>query len=120
MGKILIVDDSTTDTQYIKSVLADTGHQLMTASDGEEAEKLITSEPFDLIILDVIMPKKSGYQICRDLKRNDKYKDIPIVMMSSKNQQSDIAWGQKQGANEYLTKPCEPLELLLAIKKYIK
>lgn len=72
MARILIAEDSLTDIQYIKSVLADTGHDLVVAMDGEEAERMLRTEPFDLVILDVVMPKKNGFQICREIKRDEK------------------------------------------------
>jgi len=119
MAKILIAEDSTTDLEYIKNALKETGHELIVAMDGEEAERKAKTERPDLIILDVIMPKKNGYQVCRDLKRDDNYKNIPIIMVTSKSQESDKFWGKKQGADEYITKPFEPIDLLLAVKKYL-
>jgi len=119
MARILVAEDSVTDLEYVRNALKDTGHEIVTASDGEEAEKKVRSEKFDLIILDVIMPKKNGFQVCRDLKRDEQFKDIPVIMITSKSQESDRFWGMKQGANEYITKPYEPGELLSAVKKYI-
>ncbi|MBI1811143.1 MAG: response regulator [Nitrospirae bacterium] len=119
MARILIAEDSATDLQYIKSVLADTGHDLSVAMDGEEAERMVKNEPFDLIILDVIMPKKNGLQVCRAIKKDERLKSIPVIMLTSKDQMSDKLWGEKQGADEYLTKPCEPIDLLLAVKKHL-
>ncbi len=119
MARILVAEDSVTDLEYVRNTLKDTGHEIVTAADGEEAEKKIRSERFDLIILDVIMPKKNGFQVCRDLKRDAELKDIPVIMITSKSQESDRFWGMKQGANEYITKPYEPDELLSAVKKYI-
>jgi twitching motility two-component system response regulator PilH len=119
MARILIADDSTTDIKFIESVLAVTGHSLTFAVDGEEAERLIRSNSYDLVILDVVMTKKNGFQLCRDIKRDEKLKGIPVVILSSKDQESDKLWGQRQGANEYLTKPFEPMELLRVVKKYV-
>ncbi|MCE5195384.1 MAG: response regulator [Nitrospiraceae bacterium] len=119
MAKILIAEDSPTDIQFVKSVLANTNHSVVVAMDGEEADRMIRSEPFDLIILDVVMPKKNGFQICRDIKKDEKLQKIPVIMLTSKDQASDKLWGQKQGADDYLTKPCEPKDLLLAVKKYL-
>jgi len=91
----------------------------VTAMDGEAAEEKVKSEKIDLIILDVIMPKKNGFQVCRDIKSNDLYKNIPVIMVTSKDQASDKFWGMKQGADEYLTKPFTPEDLLKAVKKYL-
>ncbi|GBD98252.1 alkaline phosphatase synthesis transcriptional regulatory protein PhoP [bacterium BMS3Abin07] len=119
MAKILVAEDSITDLQFIKSALKETSHEIITASDGEEAEQKARSEAVDLIVLDVVMPKKSGFQVCRALKKDEKFKHIPIIMLTSKSQESDRFWGLKQGADEYITKPVEPIDLLLAIKKHL-
>lgn len=119
MAKILVADDSSTDVKFIESVLAITGHSLSVVADGEAAEKMIRSEAFDLVILDVVMPKKNGFQVCRDIKRDETLKKIPVIILSSKGQESDKLWGRRQGADEYLTKPLEPMELLRAVKKYL-
>jgi twitching motility two-component system response regulator PilH len=117
MPKILIADDSPTEIKFIESVLAVTGNYLSVARDGEEAEKMLRNEPFDLVILDVVMPKKNGYQLCREIKKDDVLKSIPVIIVTSKDQESDRLWGQRQGADMYLTKPCEPIDLLRAVKK---
>ncbi len=119
MATILIAEDSQTDIQFIKSVLNETGHKLLVAMDGEETEKIVKSEPLDLIILDVVMPKKNGFQLCREFKKDEKTKNIPIIMLTSKSQESDRMWGTRQGADAYLTKPCKPMELLTTVKKFL-
>ncbi|GBE02855.1 alkaline phosphatase synthesis transcriptional regulatory protein PhoP [bacterium BMS3Bbin06] len=119
MAKILVAEDSLTDLQYIKEMLTGTGHEVITAMDGDEAEEKARSEAVDLIVLDVVMPKKNGFQVCRSLKKDEKFKHIPIIMTTSKTQESDRFWGLKQGADEYITKPFEPIDLLLAIKKHL-
>lgn len=120
MARILVADDSTTELQMLKEILKETSHEIITAGDGEEAEAKARNESVDMVILDVIMPKKNGFQVCRDLRTDPKLKDIPIIMVSSKNQESDRAWGLKQGATEYLTKPFDPIDLLVAVKKHLK
>ncbi len=117
MAKILVADDSMTDLQYTKRSLEETGYEIITAMDGEEAENKIRSEQIDLAVLDVIMPKKTGFQVCRNIKGDDKYKSIPIILLTSKSQESDKFWGKKQGADDYITKPFEPFELVTAVKK---
>jgi twitching motility two-component system response regulator PilH len=119
MARILIAEDSQTDVQFIKSVLSDSGHKLFVAMDGEETERMVKDEPYDLIILDVVMPKKNGFQLCRQFKKDEKTKNIPIIMLTSKSQESDRMWGTKQGADVYLSKPCKPIELLSAVKKFL-
>jgi len=119
MAKILIADDSLAELQIFQQALSPTGHTIVTVMDGEAAEEKVRSEKIDLIILDVIMPKKNGFQVCRDIKSNDQFKNIPVIMVTSKDQESDKFWGMKQGADEYLTKPFKPEDLLKTVKKYI-
>ncbi|MCI0469472.1 MAG: response regulator [Nitrospirae bacterium] len=119
MGKILIADDSPTDVKYIQGVLSETNHSISVAIDGEEAEKMIRSEPFDLVILDVVMPKKNGFQVCRDIKKDEQLKNIPVIMLTSKAGESDKLWAEKQGADAYLVKPFDPLDLLLSVRKHL-
>jgi twitching motility two-component system response regulator PilH len=120
MAKILIAEDSETELRLIKEILKETSHEIITAADGEEAERKALEESVDMVILDVVMPKKNGFQVCRDLRTNKSFSTVPIIMVSSKNQESDKAWGLKQGATEYITKPFAPLDLLVAIKKHLK
>lgn len=117
--KILIAEDSQTDIKFIASVLSELGHELFFATDGEAAEKMVENERFDLIILDVILPKKNGFQLCREFKKKDKTKNTPIIILTSKSQEIDKLWGTKQGADAYLTKPCSPVELLTTVKRFI-
>ncbi|MCS7214921.1 MAG: response regulator [Thermodesulfovibrio sp.] len=120
MFKILVAEDSIVDAKYIESILKEGDYEVLFAKDGEETEVLIKSEKFDLIILDVVMPKKNGFQICRDIKNNEETKDIPVIIVSAKKGEADIFWGKMQGADEYITKPFEPIDLMVAIKKCLK
>jgi len=119
MARILVAEDSITDLQFIKNALKETDYEILTASNGDEAEQKVRSEMVDLIILDVVMPKKNGFQVCRSLKKDEKYRHIPIILITSKTQDSDRFWGLKQGADEYVTKPFEPTDLLEAVKKHL-
>ena len=119
MAKILVADDSLAELQIIQQALQSTGHTITTVTDGEAAEEKAKTDKFDLVILDVIMPKKNGFQVCREIKTNDRTKNIPVIIVTSKDQESDKFWGMKQGADEYLTKPFKPEDLLKAVKKYI-
>ena len=119
MAKILIADDSRAELQLFQAPLQPMGHTIVTVMDGEAAEERVKADKIDLIILDVIMPKKNGFQVCRDIKSNEQYKHIPVIMVTSKDQESDKFWGMKQGADEYLTKPFKPEDLVKAVKKYI-
>ena len=104
-SKILVVEDSPTYLRKITDFLQGLGYEVITAIDGEEAlEKAVRENP-SLIVLDVILPKKNGFQVCRQLKTSPATQDIKILMITSKSQDSDRFWGLKQGADEYLTKP---------------
>ncbi|MGM0415368.1 MAG: response regulator [Thermodesulfobacteriota bacterium] len=119
MARILIADDSKTELAFLLDILKGTGHEIVSVVDGVQAEEKAKAEHFDLIILDVIMPNKNGFQVCRTLKRDPDLKEIPIIITTSKAGESDKFWGKKQGADEYIVKPYEPVDILLAVKKYV-
>lgn len=114
---ILVVDDSPAHLELMQRTIEGRGWEVLTAADGEQAlEKAETRRP-DLILLDVVLPKKNGYQVCRQLKQGTSTKSIKIIMVSSKSQESDRYWGLKQGADGYLVKPFAPAELLRAVEQ---
>jgi twitching motility two-component system response regulator PilH len=118
-AKILVVEDSPTYLRQISNLLQDNGFQTVTAVDGEEAlEKAVQEKP-GLIVLDIILPKKNGFQVCRQLKTSPVTQEIKILMLTSKSQDSDRFWGLKQGADDYMTKPFEDEELLKNIAKLL-
>lgn len=116
--KILVVDDSPTELNLILDALKGKGYQLVTAVDGEEALEKAQQESPDLILLDVVLPKKNGFQVCRTLKTAPETSAIKIVMVTSKTQDSDRFWGLKQGADEYLNKPFDDDELESVLAKF--
>ncbi|BDD89434.1 response regulator [Desulfofustis limnaeus] len=108
---ILVVDDSPTDRQIAVSACQAKGYRVESAAEGEEAlRKALDLKP-DLILLDVILPQKNGFQVCRQLKSSPETQAIKIIMVTSKSQDSDRFWGIKQGADGYLTKPFSESEL---------
>ena len=115
MAKILIVDDSLTQLCSLKSIVEDEGHEVITAEDGEHCLHAAQSQDPDLILLDIVMPGMNGFQVNRKLSNIANTRKIPIIFVSSKNQESDIAWGLRQGAKAYITKPVNNKELLSAI-----
>jgi len=117
--RLLLVDDSPADLHLISSVLSVSGYQISTAANGEEGLAKAKSERPDLIILDVVMPKMNGFQVCRAIKSTSDIAAVPVILLTSKNQKSDQFWGMKQGADMYLTKPFAPNELLKAAAKYL-
>jgi twitching motility two-component system response regulator PilH len=116
---ILVADDSPTELRLVLSALHNEGYQTMTAVDGEEAIKKAESSSPTLAILDVVMPKKNGFQVTRHLKTSPLTKNIKVLLLSSKNQDIDKFWGIKQGADEYLTKPFDVHILLDTVARLI-
>jgi twitching motility two-component system response regulator PilH len=113
--KILVVDDSPTDRQYMLETLAKRGYQVVTAENGEDAIVKAKAELPDLILMDVVMPGLNGYQATRQITRDDATKHIPVIMCTSKGAETDKIWGMRQGANDYLVKPVDPAQLLAKI-----
>ncbi len=110
--KILVVDDSPTELRLMVEPLIARGYRVITATNGIEALDMVARELPRLILLDVLMPGKNGFQVCRQLKSDPATRDIKIIIVSSKNQDSDRFWGLKQGADEYLAKPFNDEALL--------
>lgn len=106
--KILVADDNRNIVELVKMEFEILDYDVVTAFDGEEALKKIEKENPDLLILDVMMPKMNGFDVCMKLRDNPKYQNIPIVMLTAKSQEKDKFWGRQVGADEYLTKPFEP------------
>lgn len=119
MGKILIIDDSLVEIKILESILSNTGHRIVVARDGEDGEKTARAVKPDLIFLDVVMPKKNGFQVCRDLRNDPLFSETPIIMLTSKSQEIDKFWGKQQGATEYLTKPYKEAQILEILEKYL-
>ena len=115
--KILVVEDSPTQLKLTTAALQGQQYEILTAMDGEEAlQKVLVDKP-DLVVLDVVMPKMDGFQVCRKMKASPEMQHIPVIMLTSKNQKADEFWGKKQGADIYLTKPFDEVELLDAVTK---
>jgi twitching motility two-component system response regulator PilH len=113
--KILVVDDSPTERHFMAELLTKNGFQVVTAESGEEGVVKAKAEKPDLIIMDVVMPGLNGYQATRTITRDDDTKNIPVLMCTSKGQETDKIWGLRQGAQDYLVKPVNPEELLAKI-----
>lgn len=114
---ILIVEDSPTDRKIAEAVCTENGYQVVTLEGGDQVMEVASEKQPDLILLDVILPNKNGFQICRQLKNTPATKDIKVIIVSSKDQASDKFWGMKQGADDYITKPYSEEDLLAAIRK---
>jgi len=112
MARILIVDDSPTQMFTLKKILSKNGHQVITAEDGARGVEVATQELPDLILMDVVMPKLNGFQATRRISRNANTKHIPIILVTTKGEETDKIWGQRQGAKAYVTKPVDETELI--------
>ncbi len=119
MALVLVVDDSPTDQHVISGVLEKNGHETLTATDGEEAIQIAQTSQPDVILMDVVMQGMDGYKATRELSRNPATASIPIVMISSKDQETDRIWGLRQGAAAYLTKPVGNQQLVEAIESVL-
>lgn len=120
MPTALIVEDSITELKIITSCLQQGGISVSTAQSAEEALEKINLDPPDVIVLDVVLPGRSGYEICRNLKNESKTSNIPIIICSTKNTEMDKFWGMRQGADAYLPKPIDQEQLLRTIKQLIR
>jgi twitching motility two-component system response regulator PilH len=116
--KILLVDDSKTELHVLSELLTKKGYKVRTAENGEEALKRLQEEKPDLILMDVVMPGQNGFQLTRAITRDPAFADVPVIICTSKNQETDRVWGMRQGARDYVVKPVNPDELLAKIKAF--
>lgn len=112
MARVMIVDDSPTDVQNMRNILTRAGHQAVEATTGQDAIDRIKKEKPDCVIMDVVMPGVNGFQATRILSKDPATANIPIIVVSSKNQESDRMWALRQGAKEYLVKPIRDDDLV--------
>jgi len=118
-NSILVVDDSPTDLSLIVSLLTHRGYRVLTAVDGDEAVAKASVERPRLVVLDIVLPGKSGFQVCRQLKTDDATRESKVILVSGKDQASDRFWGMRQGADEYVTKPFTSEQLLAAVDRQL-
>ena len=114
--KVLVVDDSKTELMYLTDMLGKNGFSVKTAENAEDAFRRLAEDKPELILMDVVMPGQNGFQLTRAISRDPLYADIPIIMCTSKNQETDRVWGMRQGAKDYITKPVNQEELMAKIK----
>jgi twitching motility two-component system response regulator PilH len=120
MSKILIIDDLATEIQIMKNVATSLGHIVVTANDGETGYAAAKADKPDIILLDVVMPKMDGFQTCRKIKKDPETAGIPIILVTTKNQDTDRSWGLKQGASDFVAKPFKSEELAARITALLK
>jgi len=120
MAKILIVDDSPTQIESLRKTLMKHGHEAITAHDGDEAVNIAHDIHPDLILMDVVMPGLNGFQATRLITKKEDTQHIPVIMLSSKDQETDKVWAERQGASGYLIKPASENDLMSVINKLLK
>ncbi len=119
MRTILVVEDTPSEMELISSYLREGGYTVINAMDATEAmNKAIQQKP-DVVVTDVVMPGKNGFELCRSLKKNPATEKLPIIICTSKNQELDRLWGMKQGADVYVTKPFGREEIVRAVKSLV-
>jgi twitching motility two-component system response regulator PilH len=119
MSRILAVDDSPTVLQLLSQMLEEGQHEVIRAMDGVEAIRLAVEHQPDLVLLDVILPKLNGYQVCRQLKAMPETAPIPVILITRKAKDEDRQWGVEQGADGYITKPFTTSDLLTTLQKFL-
>lgn len=119
MARILIVDDSPTQTLSLAKILKKHGHEVITAKDGAEGVEVAKAELPDLVLMDVVMPGVNGFQATRQITKHFSTSHIPVVMCTTKDQETDRIWGERQGAKGYVTKPVDEDTLIETLNKFL-
>ncbi|NDJ19681.1 response regulator transcription factor [Myxacorys almedinensis] len=120
MSTVLVVEDSVTEMQILTSYLQQAGLMVVSAQSGEEAQVKLSSQRPDLIVLDVILPGQSGFELCRELKADPRTSGIPVIICSTKDTEVDKMWGNLLGANAYIPKPVDQTLFLTTIRQLLK
>jgi DNA-binding response OmpR family regulator len=118
--KILIVDDSPTAILWQRMILEEDKYAIVVATDGEEGIRVARAERPDLVLLDVMMPRMSGFDALRALRADDDLRDTPIIMVTTRGEMPDVMEGYESGCNEYITKPIDRTELLMKVRSYLQ
>jgi len=118
--KILVVDDDEDTRALLEFILSKADFEILLAGDGQAAlDKIHTLEPADLVLLDILMPYLSGFDVLKEIKQNQEWHDVPVIMLTSKEDEEDIVRGFNQGITDYVTKPFKPAELVARIKRVL-
>ncbi|MEP7282895.1 MAG: response regulator [Rubrivivax sp.] len=117
---ILVVDDSKTELHHLSALLGKKGYAVRTAENGDEALRRLGEHTPDLILMDVVMPGQNGFQLTRTITRDPRWSGVPVIMCTSKNQETDRVWGMRQGARDYIVKPVDADALFAKIQAFDK
>ena len=120
IARVLIVDDSPTEMYKLTGMLEKHGHQVLKAENGADGVALARQEKPDAVLMDIVMPGMNGFQATRQLSKDDVTKGIPVIIVTTKDQETDKVWGQRQGASDYLTKPVDEDTLIQVLNKVLK
>ncbi len=118
ISKVLVVDDSKTELMFMTDLLQKNGFSVKTAEGADDAFRRLAEEKPDLILMDVVMPGQNGFQLTRSITRDPRFAGVPVIMCTSKNQETDKVWGMRQGARDYIVKPVNSDELIAKIKAF--
>lgn len=119
MSRILIVDDSPTEIHVLKTMLEKNNFEIITASSGEEGIEMAGKEKPDLVLMDIVMPGMNGFQATRQITKNADTSAIPVIIVTTKDQETDRVWGLRQGAKDYITKPVDEADLVSKINSVL-
>jgi twitching motility two-component system response regulator PilH len=119
VASIIHIDDSSADTAMMKTILSGAGHSVTSYNDPVAVEEKVAAAKPALILLDIVMPQRNGYEVLRAIKRNSATKDIPVVLVSSKSEETDVRWGMRQGAADYITKPYNAQTVLSKVQPFV-
>ena len=120
MERILVVDDLRTNAEMVAGLLRNLGYEIEIAGDGEEALEMVRARTPDMVITDIMMPRMDGYEACAKIRSHEETREVPVVFLSARAQQSDIDKGRAYGVSDYLTKPFDPTDLLEVIERLTK
>lgn len=119
MATITVIDDSSATISMLSSILQQGNHDVVAYTDPTDVETRIAASPPDLVLLDIVMPERNGYEVLRALRRNPATESVPVILVSSKSEETDIRWGKRQGAVDYITKPFTPEAVLDAVRQHV-
>ena len=114
----MVVDDADADLKLMESILKGAGHEVIACADGDQLEEKLATELPDVLLLDVVMPKRNGYELLRRVKKDERTRRTPVVLVTCRNQDSDRLWGTRQGADDYIAKPFTGAQLLSVVTRF--